>query len=60
MYLLRFSVVGRKLRGKKLSPLCPEIILNWFNPFLHDWHYSISRGLDHGVGHPPGLCAMSS
>jgi hypothetical protein len=43
MYLLRFSVVGRKLRGKKLSPLCPEIILDCSNSTLHDWHYTISR-----------------
>jgi hypothetical protein len=42
-HLLRRGRVGRKLRGKKLSPLCPEIILDWFNPFLHDWHYSILR-----------------
>jgi hypothetical protein len=37
---LWFSIVGRKLRGKKRYSLCPEIILDWFNPFLHEWYYS--------------------
>jgi len=42
-HFLRLGIVGWKLRGKKGLAFCPELILDWFNPFLHDWHYSIPR-----------------
>jgi hypothetical protein len=40
VYLLRLSVVGWELGGKKGEAFSPEIIVNYINSFLHGWYYN--------------------